>query len=60
MTISQSIRHQIRGLEPGTVEYWVEYFPPVATPQEVMELLQAGFIIPTEKLHTEHQTFQLR
>lgn len=43
----------------GTVEYWVEYTPPDATPQEIEELLQGGFIIPTEKLATEHRSFMI-
>jgi hypothetical protein len=60
LTTREGIRDKIRSFGPGTVEYWVEYKPPKATPAEIAELLQAGYIIPTETLHTEHQSFTLR
>jgi hypothetical protein len=44
---------------PGTVEYWVEYTPPDATPAEVAELFEQGYVIPTEKLTTEHSSFHV-
>lgn len=43
--------------EAETVEYWVQYTPPDATAREIEELLQAGYVIPTEKLETEHRSF---
>jgi len=43
--------------EAGRVEYWVKYTPPAATPKEVEELLQCGYTIPTEKLETDHRSF---
>jgi hypothetical protein len=45
--------------DEGTIEYWVEYTPPDATARELEELLQSGFIIPTEKLATEHRSFMI-
>lgn len=60
MTTSANLRGVYARFGPGTVEYWVEYTPPKATPQEVEDLQQAGYIIPTGKLHTEHQRFTLR
>ena len=44
---------------PGTVEYWVEYIPPDATARERADLLQAGYLIPSDKLQTEHRTFAI-
>jgi len=44
---------------PGSVEYWVEYTPPDATPAEVAGLLEEGYVIPTEKLTTEHASFHV-
>jgi hypothetical protein len=44
---------------PGTVEYWVEYTPPNATSQQVNELMEDGYYIPTEKLETEHSAFHV-
>ena len=43
----------------GTLEYWVEYTPPDATAREVDDLMQAGIVVPTEKLTTEHRTFMI-
>jgi hypothetical protein len=45
---------------PGTVEYWVEYMPPSATPAEVAELLGEGYVIPTDEVTTEHASFHVR
>jgi hypothetical protein len=45
--------------DAGTVEYWVEYTPPDATAQEIKQLMQDGFVIPTEKIATEHRRFQV-
>ena len=41
-------------------EYWVVYEPPQATKEEVNELLQSGYAIPTEKVETEHQSYANR
>lgn len=60
MTTSLNIRAQLNNFKPATVEFWVEYDPPNATPKEVDELLESGFVIPTEKLATEHWSFTLR
>jgi hypothetical protein len=57
IVVSDTIRAHLRNLKPGIVEYWVEYAPPEVTPKEVDELQQAGYIIPTEKIETAHQTF---
>ena len=46
--------------EGHTVEYWVEYIPPDATPKEVEDLLAAGYVIPTQKLETEHRSVTQR
>lgn len=43
----------------AVISYWVEYTPPDATPKEIEQLLQAGCVIPTEKLETEHQSFPI-
>jgi len=51
-------RHDEDG--PGTVEYWVEYDPPYVTPAEFSELSNAGYIIPTEEVTTEHMSFHVR
>jgi hypothetical protein len=48
-----------RNKPPGTVEYWVDYTPPEATAAEAEALFEAGYIIPTQKLSTEHKTFHL-
>jgi hypothetical protein len=44
---------------PGTVEYWVEYEPPAVTDGEAATVQQAGYIIPTEKLETQHSSFHM-
>jgi hypothetical protein len=48
-----------RGDGPGTVDCWVDYTPPAATDQEIASLQQAGYIIPTEKLETQHSSFRM-
>jgi hypothetical protein len=55
--MSESIRDFYRTLDRGTVEYWVEYVPPQVSAKEFAELQQAGYIVPTEKIETAHQTF---
>jgi hypothetical protein len=58
--VSESLRGRFQEIKPGTVEYWVEYIPPKATPKELAELQQAGYVIPAEKIETAHQTFFIR
>jgi len=57
IAMSESIRDFYRTLDRGTVEYWVEYVPPQVSAKEFAELQQAGYIVPTEKIETAHQTF---
>jgi len=57
--ITTTLQLDPRSKDEGTIEYWVEYTPPDATAQELEELLQAGFIIPTEKLATDHRSFMI-
>ena len=54
---SEDLRGRLGKLDPGTVEYWVEYSPPEANARELGELQEAGFVVPTEKIETEHWTF---
>lgn len=49
-----------RGAGSGTVEYWVEYTPPAITEKEATILKQAGYLIPTETLETQHSSFHVR
>lgn len=60
VTTTESIRDQTNDLEVGTVEHWAVYDPPQATAKEATELEEAGYIIPTEKIETEHRTFAIR
>lgn len=61
MTTTLSLRDEINSFGgPGTLEYWVEYTPPQATRVEISSLLESGYIIPTEKLQTQHQCFRIR
>jgi len=57
ITVSESFRSHFQEIKPGTVEYWVEYVPPEASLKELAELGQSGYIVPTEKIETAHQTF---
>ncbi|MGB7985839.1 MAG: hypothetical protein WCF54_11800 [Terracidiphilus sp.] len=54
---SENIRKRIEGLKPGIVEYWVEFIPPQATIWDITELQKVGYIVPTEKIETAHQSF---
>ena len=56
---SENFRSHYRGLEPGTVEYWVDFSPPFLTPQELAESVKAGYVIPAEILQTPHRSFVL-
>jgi hypothetical protein len=60
ITMSQGIRDFYRNLDRGTVEYWVEYVPPEVSAKELAELQQTGYIVPTKKIETAHQTFAIR
>jgi hypothetical protein len=51
------LRFDVGQKEAGTVSYWIEYTPPDATPTEIEELSQEGYVIPTDKLETEHRSF---
>jgi hypothetical protein len=44
---------------PGSLEYWVEYYPPSVSGQEIASLFQKGYVIPTETLETRHASFHL-
>jgi hypothetical protein len=59
MTETARIHRSVMEQGPGTVTYWVEYTPPDATPAEVETLMQAGTYIPTEKLETPHESFEV-
>ena len=59
MTTTLSLRGEINSLGPGTLEYWVEYTSPQATREEIADLHQSGYVIPTEKLQTQHQSFKI-
>lgn len=47
------------GLGSGTVEYWIEYTPPTVTIGEIASMQRAGYVIPTEKLETQHSSFHV-
>jgi hypothetical protein len=57
ITVSDNFRSELRNLDPGTVEYWVEYVPPEANAKELAELQQVGNIVPIEKIETAHLRF---
>jgi hypothetical protein len=57
---SQSLRPRVKALGPGTVEYWIEYTPLTITPTEMAELTTAGYFVPTEKIETAHESFEVR
>ena len=57
ITVSESFRGRFQNLKPGTVEYWVEYVPPEVKTEELIELQRSGYVIPTERIETVHQTF---
>jgi hypothetical protein len=54
---SQNLHEILTKIDPGTVEYWFQYVPPEAGAKDLAELQQAGYIIPTEKIETAHQSF---
>jgi hypothetical protein len=59
LTFTESLRRRFGDMEPGTVDYWVEYTPPHLTPEERTELKQAGFRVPSASLRTEHRSFSI-
>ncbi len=59
LVFSRSLRGYLKKLDPGTVEYWVEYTPPSLTLLELAELKNARFVAPTEKIETEHENFDV-
>lgn len=59
LTVSENLRPYIGSMEPGTVEYWVEYTPPTIKPEELIALKTTGFTAPTEKLITDRHTFSV-
>ena len=62
ITATQSMRRTLRERKPGPgiIELWAEYIPPEVKPDELAALEQAGYNIPTEKIETEHRSFNLR
>ncbi len=59
MTTTLSLRGQINSFGPGILEYWVEYTPPQATQAEISSLFESGYVIPTEALQSQHQSFRI-
>jgi len=57
VTASENLHERLGKVDPGTVEYWVEYIPPKANAKNLTELQMAGYIVPTEKIETAHQSF---
>jgi len=60
LVMSQSIRPSLQDLQPGFVSYWVEYSPPILKAAEILELQGAGYLVPTQKIETTHETFRMR
>ena len=59
IVLSENLHQQLGKVEPGTIEYWAEYTPPEASPEELAELEQAGYVVPTRRIESEHRTFAL-
>ncbi len=59
-SMTTMLRVGLLNTEAGTEEYWVTYTPPQVTEQDSQEMLDAGIVIPTEKLETEHLSFEVR
>jgi hypothetical protein len=57
VTSSVNLHESLGNVDPGTIEYWVEYAPPEASAKEFAELQQAGYIVPTKMIETAHQSF---
>lgn len=60
ITSSVNIHSRLQGIEPGIIEYWIEFIPPKTTRRDLVELQQAGYIVPTETIETDHQRFIVR
>jgi len=56
---SESLRPRLNRLGPGTVEYWIEYTPLTITPTEMVELTNAGYFVPSEKIETPREKFDV-
>jgi hypothetical protein len=50
----------LMGGRSGTVEYWVEYWPPILTSQDTASLSRASYNVSTQKLVTPHASFHIR
>jgi hypothetical protein len=59
LTSTENLRHRFTSLGSGTVDYWVKFTPPMATPEEVSALKRTGYCIPTESIETPHRTFTI-
>lgn len=59
ITVTESLRSTFGEFRRGTMEYWVEYVPPVLSQQEQSELRQAGYVFPTEKVRTQSRRFRV-
>jgi hypothetical protein len=60
ISVTQNVRRVFRDQKPGTAEIWAEYVPPEVKPEERIALEQAGYMIPTDKIETEHRSFTIR
>jgi hypothetical protein len=59
-SMTTTLRLSLLTNEAGMEEYWVTYTPPRVTADEEQMMLDAGIVIPTEKLETEHGSFEMR
>jgi hypothetical protein len=59
-SMTTMLRVMLVNKEAGTEEYWVTYTPPNVTEQDRRKLFDAGMMIPTEELETEHRSFEVR
>jgi hypothetical protein len=57
ITLSDKIRVNFHDLKPGIFEYWFEYCPPEASPEELVELQRSGYVVPTERIKSAHMKF---
>jgi hypothetical protein len=60
LTIGRSVRGIFDSLKAGTVTYWFTYTPPQGTADELAELQQKGYVLPSRKLETAHLSFVIR
>jgi hypothetical protein len=59
VTSSENVSSHYADIKPGMIEYWVEFAPPRPTKQDLVELQEAGFVVPTETIESEHQKFSV-